>query len=62
MTAKRERLCAYGDCHETTVLISLNYRNEERPTFCCEAHAIKWLQYRQAIHERNRTVEHKVFT
>jgi hypothetical protein len=53
----RERLCAYGDCPETTVAISMNYRNDERPTFCCEEHAIKWLARRLGILERNRTLD-----
>lgn len=48
-----QRLCAYGNCDETTFRITMNYRKEERPAFCCEEHAIGWLQNRLAVIQRN---------
>ncbi len=44
----RERICQYGNCHETNITITVNYRNEERPAFCCEDHAALWLMRQRA--------------
>jgi hypothetical protein len=44
---RRERLCAWGNCEKTTAVITINYRGQERPAFCCIPHAIDWLQDRQ---------------
>jgi len=51
----KEYLCAYGDCHETQVCVSINYRNEERPRFCCEEHAALWLIGRYDYRKRVET-------
>jgi hypothetical protein len=48
-----KRLCAYGDCDETIARITMNYRNETRHAFCCEEHAISWLNNRLAVINRD---------
>jgi hypothetical protein len=45
----KDHLCDWGDCENTDVAISINYRNEERPRFCCEEHAANWLIRRSAL-------------
>jgi len=39
----KDRLCDYGDCEETKVAVTVNFKNEERPAFCCAEHAALWL-------------------
>jgi len=39
----KPRLCAWGDCHDEFVAITMNYYGEERPSFCCNEHAALWL-------------------
>lgn len=39
-----ERMCEYGDCQETKIVVSVNDRvGEVRPGFCCAEHAGLWL-------------------
>lgn len=35
----RERICQYGNCHNTDIRVTVNIIGSERPAFCCEAHA-----------------------
>lgn len=42
-----ERICQYGNCENTRVEITVNYRTAgERPAFCCAEHAALWLMER----------------
>lgn len=39
-----KRLCAYGNCRNDDVTVTVNHRQGlERPAFCCEEHAALWL-------------------
>ena len=37
-----KRLCAFGNCHNDEVRVTLN-NGDERPAFCSELHAALWL-------------------
>jgi hypothetical protein len=39
----RERMCEYGNCTSTDIAVTVNYRKEQRPAFCCAEHAALWL-------------------
>lgn len=42
-----DRICQYGNCTETETPISVNYKIDERPRFCCGEHAALWLLRRE---------------
>lgn len=42
----KPRMCAYGNCENDDVVVTVNLRNQERPAFCCIAHATLWLMKR----------------
>jgi hypothetical protein len=44
----KERMCDYGNCEETKVAVTVNFKNEERPAFCCAEHAAMWLLKRDS--------------
>lgn len=56
------RVCGYGNCAVEPDMkmqgVSVNFRSEERPTFCCGEHAALWLLRREGqLHAANRVEE-----
>lgn len=50
----KARLCEYGNCQNDNVEVTANYRNEERPAFCCGEHAGLYLILRGATNGPHR--------
>ncbi len=40
-------MCQYGNCTSEDITVTVNFRGEERPAFCCGEHAALWLLRRE---------------
>ncbi len=54
--AKRDRLCAYASCHNTTPAVTVNVSGDpaERPAFCSTQHAAMWLAVHHLSYGKKR--------